>query len=972
MTTSLMDESFRKVCDLVATFQANENYYLSPGYQEAEVRKDFIDKFFMALGWDVNHERQPNPYEQEVKVERGVAVGPAKRRADYAFHVAPNFRDPRFLVEAKKPSRGLANADDYFQAIRYGWNKANPLAALTDFDELHILDCRYKPDIATALDRQVRKYHYLGYAAKEKFAEIYWLLSREAVAAGALEKFAETLPKPRGKAAPRVPAGRVQAVDESFLEDLDGYRQALAKAFKRENPDLESETLTEITQRTLDRLVFMRFFEDKLIEPEHVVARFAERGHAWRDFVTAARRLDGVYNGIIFKRHAILDRDDFAVEEDGFTAICRQLSHEHSPYDFNSIPIHILGSIYERFLGNVIVATDKRVRVEQKPEVRKAGGVYYTPDYIVQYIVANTVGTLIEGKTPTQIAGLRFADIACGSGSFLLGVYDLLLRYHAKWYNENPTKAKKGECVSREGALALSLEKKRQILLDNIYGVDIDPQAVEVTQLSLYLKLLEDETIGSIHGYQKGFVQKELYTTVLPSLDKNIVCGNSLIGRDIGNGNLFGAEEERKLNAMDFEDAFPDIMRRGGFDAVVGNPPYIRVRVFKEFHPDQIEYLENRYECAIHVWDVYLLFFERALKLIHERGRVGFIVPIQTLHQPNCESLRAILVPRSRIVSIADLSNLNVFEGPIVKNCVLVCERSKPSGSIALFLPMRPEDLVAAPTRSWPQKKVASNPGLSLKLDLLSPKKELCEKLRSKSLELAELCYVTFGLRSCAKGVGQGGKDRLITAHGGKRRAKPYLEGRDIGRYSLRPTGRYIRYIPKEMYSPRDPRLFETKKIVSQSMLSKMRIVATLDQARYYVEQSLVCVIPHGILTEESQVPSMPLEFILGVMNSRLASFYFATHIIDYSLGGGLIHATPGSQGKLLIPRCSEAEAKPMVSLIEQMLAAKKQLAAAKLDKDRYYYEKKCTHLDREIDALVYELYGLTQEEIHVVESSER
>ena len=192
--------------------------------------------------------------------------------------------------------------------------------------------------------------------------------------------------------------------------------------------------------------------------------------------------------------------------DDGqFADICKRLCHVNSAYDFNTIPIHILGSIYERFLGKVIVATDKRARVEEKPEVRKAGGVYYTPEYIVRYIVENTVGKLIEGKTPAQIAEMRFADIACGSGSFLLGVYDLLIRHHTKFYNDNPGKAKKGDMVQREDGLHLSLQKKREILVNNIYGVDIDTQAVEVAQLSLYLKLLQDETPGSTRQYHFGF-----------------------------------------------------------------------------------------------------------------------------------------------------------------------------------------------------------------------------------------------------------------------------------------------------------------------------------------------------------------------------------------------------------------------------------------------------------------------------------
>ena len=196
------DEAFSQVEQLIADFGANENFYLSPKYQEQEARRDFIDKFWMALGWDVNHDTQKNPYEQEVKVERK-EHGASQRRADYAFYLSPNFRDVKFYVEAKKPHGDLATADNYFQAIRYGWNSQNPIAVLHDFEQFEIVDCRYKPDVATALANDIRKFHYSDYADKEKFSAIYWLFSREAVANGSIEKFAETLPKKRGKAVQR-------------------------------------------------------------------------------------------------------------------------------------------------------------------------------------------------------------------------------------------------------------------------------------------------------------------------------------------------------------------------------------------------------------------------------------------------------------------------------------------------------------------------------------------------------------------------------------------------------------------------------------------------------------------------------------------------------------------------------------------------------------------------------------------------
>jgi type I restriction-modification system DNA methylase subunit len=357
------------------------------------------------------------------------------------------------------------------------------------------------------------------------------------------------------------------------------------------------------------------------------------------------------------------------VDDEVFGDICEDLSDVNSPYDFNAIPIHILGSIYERFLGKVIVATDKRAKVEEKPEVRKAGGVYYTPEYIVRYIVANTVGKLVQGKTPADISRMRFADIACGSGSFLLGVYDYLLRYHGDWYNSNAKRIKRGDCFQHEdGTHHLTLAKRREILLNNIFGVDVDPQAVEVAQLSLYLKLLEEDTTSSARWYQT-----ELHAALLPALGNNIVCGNSLIGTDILDGKLFGEDEERKLNPMNFEDAFPEIMSRGGFDAIVGNPPYIRIQGFPR---DQIQYLVRHYPSATGNCDIYVSFAERGLALLKDGGRMGYILPNKFFRTDYGRGLRTLISSEQAVTAIVDFKAEQVFDATTY-TCLLFLSGSK-------------------------------------------------------------------------------------------------------------------------------------------------------------------------------------------------------------------------------------------------------------------------------------------------------
>ena len=948
------EDAFERVKQLAADFKANEKFYLSPAYQEAEARRDFIDKFLLALGWDVNHDTQKNPYEQEVKVERK-EHGVSQRRADYAFYLAPNFRDVKFYIEAKKPFGDIATADNYFQTIRYGWNSQTPIAALFDFEQFEIVDCRFKPDLETALQRNLKKFHFSQYADKERFAEIYWLFSREAVAGGSLEKYAEALPKKRGATQRGLFKGGYQSIDEAFLEELDAHRDTLARIFKNNNPTLDGEALTEATQRTLDRLVFIRFLEDKLIEPQYLVAKFGERGSAWGDFIATSRRLDGIYNGIVFKKNDILDAPTFKVDDDQFGEICESLCHINSAYDFNAIPIHILGSIYERFLGKVIVATDKRARVEEKPEVRKAGGVYYTPEYIVRYIVENTVGKLIEGKTPAQIAEMRFADIACGSGSFLLGVYDLLIRYHTKFYNENPAKAKKGDVMQRDDGLHLSLQKKRDILVNNLFGVDIDNQAVEVAQLSLYLKLLQDETPGSTRQYILDFEQQAL----LPTLNKNIVCGNSLIGTDILSGELFEPIAERKLNPMDYQQRFPEILKRGGFDAIVGNPPYVRPHNLDD---ETKKYFWKHYQTFTHKSDLYCCFMENATRLLKTGGLFSYIVSQGWLRLNSFQELRRFVLENYRIRQLVEFP-YNVFAEAQVSTGIFVFEKSVASQKNKLQViratPVSNHATFGA-VREIPQATFRTT--FQNVFDTsISPETEAIKDKMREGVLIGANFDICFGLKT--------GDDEkfLHETKGLHNEDKPLLRGDDIKRYETNFKGEYVWYVPQRMRAhrqtarPGEPRRFEQPKVLVKDTSSDF--AGTYEPEGFYVKDVLIVIPKDGISL------NYDLRFVTGVINSKALHFYYRTTFQT-------IHVQSEELASLPLPKikfsdvADKARHDKLVSLVEQMLAAKPQLARAQSDKDKDFYANKCAALDRQIDALVYELYALTPEEIKIVEGA--
>ena len=669
--THLFDESWAAVRQLSEHFETNHGHYISSNYQEAEVRKDFIDKFFKALGWDVDHEEQSDPWRQEVKIEKSDSK--SRGRADYAFSIAPHYGRIQFLVEAKRPLLSITTPDNCFQVIRYSWPKGLPVAVLTDFQALHIIDTRFRPNINSATSRVVRSWTYKDYRDRDKYLEIYWLLSREAVSEGSIGNFAiSELPSPdvATKQYTLFP-GEAREFDDDFLARLDEWREALAQSFKKARENLNSEQLTESVQRTLDRMVFIRFLEDKLIEPNKIIEAFGGTGATfWKDFISTCRRLDQTYNGIVFKPHPILDDPEFAPAGSVFADLCDEITDPHSPYNFDSIPIEILGRIYERFLGRIVLSHKKTAEVVEKPDVRKAGGVYYTPDYIVSFMVEQSLGAILDGKKPDAIMKLRLIDTACGSGSFLIGAFSYLTQAILNYWRKHPGAAKKGILEERDGEQHLSLKYKREILVSCIFGVDIDAQAVEVAQLSLYLKLLDEETT-----YSAQQQQIEMGAALLPSLSSNLVVGNSLVNLDEFNQDMFSLELLRQTKSLDFKKTFSEAFKTGGFDLVIGNPPYIKEYTNK----DAFEHVRSSpyYEGKMDIW---YLFACRALDLLKKGGLLAYIATNNWVTNSGAKKLRSKISSECQIEKLIDFGDYKVFRDAGIQTMILIVRNDSNHG----------------------------------------------------------------------------------------------------------------------------------------------------------------------------------------------------------------------------------------------------------------------------------------------------
>lgn len=529
---------------LVDTFHANIETYKSADYDEANVRVDFIDKFFELLDWDVRNNSNASERYREVVREDRVSVSGQEKAPDYSFRVGGQ---RKFFVEAKKPSvsigTGLAPA---YQTRRYGYSAKLPISILTDFEEFAVYDTRIKPnDKDSPSDSRIFYCSYEDYAKHFEF--LYATFSKNAILQGRFDQYVDATKDKKG----------TSQVDTDFLSMLSEWRELLAKRIALQNEKIDVFQLNHAVQLIIDRIIFLRFAEAHDLEEYGTLLKSIKKSDIYWELKGQFALADQKYNSGLFATDDFVN--DLEIDSNVLREIIVSLYYPKCPYEFAVLPIEILGSTYEQFLGKTIRLTPSHhARIDEKPEVRKAGGVYYTPEFVVKYIVENTVGEKVRGKTPTDLPSLAILDPACGSGSFLIGAYSFLLDWHLDYYSDklHLKKAIKKELIYqvRSDVYRLTIEEKQRILLNFIYGVDLDQQAVEVTRLSLLIRLMEGENRESA-----GELFKHSDFKLLPNLDTNIKCGNSLIGSEYYSENkntLFEMEEIRRVNAFDWKKEF--------------------------------------------------------------------------------------------------------------------------------------------------------------------------------------------------------------------------------------------------------------------------------------------------------------------------------------------------------------------------------------------------------------------------------
>ena len=861
-------------------------------HNESQVRRSLIEPFVQnVLGWDIS---DPS----EVRVESPVSG----KRSDIL--VCAN-GITQFVIEAKALSQDIVDDNDYYrQAISYAHSKEKTFAILTNFRHWIILRCDVEVD--NPLKAAVKTINIENVRDEELeillcFSKKIWIEKGDTNPI--FQQFANF--KRRIK------------VDVQLLKDLTEWRQAIINNIlqhPRHNKfDFSDEKIKyeveENIQRYIDRLIFVCYAEDKEFEDSQLKSLIdLKKDKHFESSSWLLEKIRGIFKEYLSKYNSDLftqgKSDEFYIDDGILLKILTDLRKpkDRLPYDFGSIEADILGKTYENFLGHII-SGEKRLKEKESKGKRKEMGIYYTPTYIVDYIVRNTVGEYIKGKPISAIMKVKVLDPACGSGSFLIKAFDVLVE----------------EC---EKTRKLNYEEKKNLMLNCIHGVDLDERAVDICKLNLSLKL-------AARGQK------------LPQLHDNIKCGNSLIDD----------KEIAGFKAFKWEDEFKDIMSNGGFDCVIGNPPY--GADFNEIETNEILRIFSVNQGEL---ESFKIFFERGYNLLRYKGKLGFIVPNTWMYISRSSKTREFLLRKTKLIEILELAKYVFLDAPDMVPAIIILEKdSKNEDNVCQVraIPLKGKELDFL-NKNWridskiDQKTWLKNVDLIISITLNKKNLLILEKIKTNNLPLKAYATVKYGIKT-------GDNDKYIDS---EKKSDTYVKclfGRNIGRYTINWKNSYLKY-GKWLEGFREEKV-EIQKILIQytRKLSLLRrIVATLDtNQEYYPLNSLSYVY------SSSDISNFVL---LGILNSKLMNFYFSNTFIDIGI-------KPVYLVQLPIKKISNSN--NIEGHVKKILSFNKKLHEEKLTElEKQKLEEEIKKTDNEIDELVYELYGINEEEKKIIEES--
>lgn len=841
-------------------------------YNEAQTRNEFIEPLFEYLGWDMRNLTNDN----EVTTEENVSGG----RVDLAFR----FNNiPAMFLEAKAMKVNLDEWKWAEQAINYSWNKSVTWAVLTDFESIKIFNAEIPP-------KSISQNLFIEFNCRDfinRFDQL-WLLSKESFEQKLLDKEAQKW----GKLTQR------KQVGEKLFEDLMSWRILLTKDFKKQN-NLTDEELDEGVQRILDRLIFVRTAEDRKIEP-NVLLGISRGGKAnsYKLLTKVFRDFDDGFNSKLFAPHYC---EEWKANDKTIAEVINGLyeTKDGYRYDFSVISADVLGGMYEQYLGYV----QGRKSEERQKSTRKSQGIYYTPKYIVDYLVKETLGEVLKKTKPKELAKIKVLDPACGSGSFLTAAYDKILETLTK---QNPQ---------------TSLFSKFDILKENIFGVDLDVQAIEIAQLNLLLKVLSQKT-------------------KLPTLQHNISSGNSLVSGSAEKLKKYFGSDFREQRAFNFEEEFKDTFEQGGFDVIIGNPPYVNLANIKD--KNFREYLKSEFKTAKNKSDLYSFFTERAIQLLKSKGKLGFIFSNSWLGTDSFSEFRKYLIENTTVIKLVKLPP-GVFNDATVTTILIFLSKEKARENHEIILEeYRNGEFVGLPYKlSYKRIKSSPNFGFSFNPEI---------KINCETTRLGEIANFSLGIKTS-------NDERFISDKKIDENSYKMLRGKDVYRYGHTWNGKWIWYKPELMMQkvgagPRKLEVFLKNKIFIKDIAQE--ILATFDTKSFLSNDTLSVIYENKLVN---------IKFLLALLNSKFVNIWYKT---NFQSG---LHIKINQLQEIPIPKASESEQENVAEKAQRMIDLNKELQATSTNTDKHNsLKREIEKLDHEIDEAIYKLYGFTSEEIKIIE----
>lgn len=845
----------------------------------------------------------------------------------------------------------------------------------------------------------------------ENFRKFYLYLSKDSIFNGITTKL-----KDESKL-------HEEDITSKLYNDYSFFKHQLFNDLIKHNPAQDKLLLFHKSQKLLDRILFVLFAEDRGLIPPNAITRIIDQWKTLKDldeekslysrFVKLFHHLDEghkykeyelpAYNGGLFKKDAVLD--SLIINDD----ILHTNTIKLSTYDYNTeVDVNILGHIFENSITEIeqVKAEIEGEQTDKNRSRRKKEGIFYTPKYITKYIVDNTVGALCNEKKKelgideieneiiensrtskgklskkaeallkklddyrTYLLSLKILDPACGSGAFLNQALESLINEHELI-----------DSYRREleqDSLGL-YDTTKSILENNLYGIDINEEAVEIAKLSLWIRTAE-------RGRK------------LSDLNNNIKCGNSLIDDPAVAGD----------KAFDWEKEFPEIMRDGGFDVVIGNPPY----VFGGNEGISVEekiLFKEMFKTGGGKVNLFTLFIEKGLNIIKLNRRLSFIIPNTFLRVTSYEETRKFIINNYAIISVVDLG-VDVFNSAVTSSIILTIEKNSKNNDneIEIF------EHISKPPRIIKQNDFVSKGDFIISIKTSINDQLILNKIKQNRFSLGEICEeLIFGV------VISKNRADLITEEF-KPGLKKFLEGKDISRYIIRDTSKFIKYEPKLLHRARTPEIFEVKeKLLVQRITGGVTpLKVAYDNQQYYNKES----INNLILKQDCK---FNIKFVLALLNSKLINWFYSSYFTNESLltvniskeylskipiaiGIGEDHSLLVSLAEEMISKSKISENKSMIFLsriqsnftiekpsnklkefynydfktfLSELKKKKVTLTLKQQDAWEQYFNEYKTEInklqqqinqtDKEIDQLVYKLYGLTEEEISIVEGA--